>query len=99
MDKSEAIRKIETYKLLLNQYFDIDKIVLFGSYAEDRQSEESDIDVAVVVKNTTDDYFDSTPILWKVRRKVDNRIEPLLFVKGKDESGFLSQILKTGIVI
>jgi hypothetical protein len=30
---------------------------------------------------------------------IDTLIEPLLFVKGKDESGFLSSIQKNGLKI
>lgn len=99
MDKTEVIKKLVEYKLLLASYFELEKVLLFGSYASGTNRENSDIDVAVIVKNLNKDYFKDTPLLWKLRRQIDDRIEPLLFEKGKDDSGFLSEILKTGIEI
>jgi len=55
--------------------------------------------VAIIVKEINGDYFSYTPLLWKLRREIDDRIGPVLFVNDKDESGFLEQILKTGIEI
>ena len=34
MDKNEAILKVKQYKLLLDNYFKIEKVYLFGSYAK-----------------------------------------------------------------
>jgi len=99
MDKKEAINKLTVYKQLIIQYFDLDKLILFGSYARGTEQNDSDIDVAVIVNNLDNDYFKDTPLLWKLRRQVDERIEPVLFEKGKDESGFLAEIMKSGIEI
>lgn len=99
MDKKEAINKLTVYKQLIIQYFDLDKLILFGSYARGTERNDSDIDVAVIVNNLDNDYFKDTPLLWKLRRQVDERIEPVLFEKGKDESGFLAEIMKSGIEI
>jgi predicted nucleotidyltransferase len=99
MDKTEVINKLIDYKLLLAKYFDLEKMVLFGSYASGTNREGSDIDVAIIVKTLNNDYFKDTPLLWKLRRQIDNRIEPVLFEEGKDDSGFLSEIIKTGIEI
>jgi hypothetical protein len=38
-------------------------------------------------------------LLWKIRREVDDRIEPILLEKKHDKSGFLEEITKTGILI
>lgn len=99
MDKREALKKLLKYKKLLSNHFDLDKMILFGSYATGKQSKDSDIDVAIVVNNISGDYFTYTPLLWKLRREIDDRIEPILFVKGKDNSGFLQDILKNGIEV
>ena len=40
--------------------------------------EDSDIDVAVVVDKLEGDYFSTRPILWKIRREIEDRIEPLI---------------------
>ena len=99
MDKREVIDKVSAYKILLSKHFDIDKIVLFGSYAKNNQTEDSDIDVAVIVNSIEGDFFTYAPLLWKLRREIDDRIEPILLENSHDESGFLKEILRSGLVI
>ncbi len=99
MDKAEAIRKIRQYRFLLKDYFDVDKVYLFGSYAKETNREDSDIDVAIVVNSIKGDYFSTTPLIWKLRRQIDDRIEPILIEKDNDSSGFLEEIQKNGIEI
>jgi predicted nucleotidyltransferase len=99
MDKSEVITIVSKYKVLVSKHFDIENMILFGSYAKGNQKDDSDIDVAVVVNSITQDFFSYAPLLWKLRREIDDRIEPILIEKNKDESGFLKEILKTGLII
>ena len=99
MDKREAIEKVTQYKLLLGNHFDLESVYLFGSFASETNREDSDIDVAVVVKNISGDYFAVNPLLWKLRRQVDDRIEPILIDKNNDKSGFLDEIKRNGIEI
>ncbi|MBA4411057.1 MAG: nucleotidyltransferase domain-containing protein [Bacteroidota bacterium] len=99
MDKSEAIIKVREYSLLLRNYFPLEKVYLFGSYARDSYRADSDIDVAIVVDHLEGDYFSIHPLLWKLRRQIDDRIEPILIERENDKSGFLSEIQKHGIEI
>jgi len=99
MDKKDVINKLIQYKALLSSYFELEKLILFGSFAKGTNSDDSDIDVAIVVKKLDEDYFTDTPLFWKLRRQIDERIEPVIFEKGKDESGFLSEIMNSGIEI
>ncbi len=99
MDKTEAIRKLKKYKKLLSKNMLFDQIVLFGSYAKGTNREDSDIDVAIIVDKIEGDFFSTRPLLWKLRREVDDRIEPVILYKNHDESGFLKEILKNGIQI
>ncbi len=99
MDNREILNMLSSYKILVSKHFDVDKVVLYGSYAKGNQRNNSDIDVAVIVNSVKDDYFTYAPLLWKLRRGIDDRIEPILIEKDNDASGFLSEILKTGIVI
>ncbi|MCF8234325.1 MAG: nucleotidyltransferase domain-containing protein [Bacteroidales bacterium] len=99
MDKEEVIKKVQKYILLLKNHFNIEQVFLFGSYAKNNYHEDSDIDVAIVVEEVKGDYFETTPILWRLRREVDDRIEPILIERKHDESGFLSEIRKSGIEI
>lgn len=99
MDKREAIRKVEQYSVLLREHFQIEKIYLFGSFAKSTNTENSDIDVAVVVNKIEGDYFSVNPLLWKLRREIDHRIEPILLEKEFDDAGFIAEIEKYGIEI
>ena len=51
------------------------KAYLFGSYATNRHHKDSDIDIAVVIKDYSD-FFDVQMELMRLRRKIDSRIEP-----------------------
>ena len=99
MDKREAIDKVKEYRLLLENYFPLEKVYLFGSYAKDTNRADSDIDVAIVVSHIDGDYFSIHPLLWKLRRQIDDRIEPILIERDNDSSCFLSEIQKYGIEI
>jgi len=56
-------------------------MVLFGSYSKGIQREDSDIDVAIIVNSIGPDFFSYAPLLWKLRREIDDRIEPILLEK------------------
>ncbi len=99
MDNEEVIKKLKKYKKLLAQKMQFSELILFGSYARGTAHKDSDVDVAVVVDELEGDFFSTRPLLWKIRRQVDDRIEPVLFERKHDDSGFLSEIIKTGIVI
>lgn len=99
MDKNEVIDKVKAYKKLLMNYFEMDKVYLFGSYAKNTSREDSDIDVAIVVDQLEGDYFAINPVLWKLRRQIDDRIEPVLIEKKFDDGNFLDEIQRNGIEI
>lgn len=99
MDKREAITRVKQYKLLLSNHLSLESVYLYGSYSNDTYKEDSDIDVAVVVKNISEDYFSVNPLLWKLRRQIDDRIEPILIDMNQDKSGFLEEIQRNGIKI
>ena len=99
MDSAEVIEKLKVYKKLLSNHMKFEEMILFGSYAKGNARDDSDVDVAIIVKKLSGDYFSTRPLLWKIRREVDDRIEPVLIDKEHDESGFLSEIMKTGVVI
>ena len=99
MDKSEVVNIVSKYKVLVSKHFDVENIILFGSYAKGNQNDDSDIDVAIVVNSIDLDFFTYAPLLWKLRREIDDRIEPVLIEKDKDQSGFLQELMKTGLII
>ncbi|MEA3352935.1 MAG: nucleotidyltransferase domain-containing protein [Campylobacterota bacterium] len=48
MDKLDIINFLKQHKQELYKKFGIRKLALFGSYAKDEQTNESDIDIAIV---------------------------------------------------
>lgn len=60
---------------------------------------DSDVDVAIILDESNEDYFYTRPLIWKISRAVDDRIEPLIIERKHDDSGFLEEIIKTGVVI
>jgi len=99
MDKSEAINKVKDYSILLKKYFPLEKVYLFGSYAKNTNRIDSDIDVAIVVSHIEGDFFSIQPLLWKLRRQIDDRIEPILIERENDKGDFLKEIQRNGIEI
>ncbi|MDE6444934.1 MAG: nucleotidyltransferase domain-containing protein [Muribaculaceae bacterium] len=81
MDKEQAIRLAKEYKTAVEQQMPVKAVYLYGSYSKDNHTPSSDIDVAVVVENLKDDFFADTPLLWKLRRKISNLIEPVILVE------------------
>jgi predicted nucleotidyltransferase len=57
----------------------VTKAYLFGSYLTGKVDEWSDIDVAVVSPQISDDRFEERITLTKIAVSVDDRIEPLPF--------------------
>jgi len=102
MDQRETIiNKVKTYQDLVSSSspIKVDQCWLFGSYAKGTSHKHSDIDVALVVEHLGDDYdfFETEPLLWKLTRQVDDRIEPHLVARDTDYAGFLDEIQHTGI--
>ena len=54
-------------------------VYLFGSYAKGTQTALSDIDVAVVSQDLSDDRFEELVRLLKISSEIDIRIEPVPF--------------------
>jgi predicted nucleotidyltransferase len=98
----ENIRNVvEDYLKDLSEEIEIDKAILFGSYAKGNYSIDSDIDLAIFsdsFKNT--ERIESIKYLLKRARKyrgVD--LQPISFTKQDYEEriGIVEEVLKTGI--
>jgi len=53
------------------------RAVLFGSHARGSARPDSDIDLLVVSPAFDADRFGAEPLLWRLARRVDSRIEPV----------------------
>jgi predicted nucleotidyltransferase len=98
MDKSEAIKVAEKYLEYISAKFAIQSAILFGSYAKGTNHEDSDIDIAIVIRNVND-IFDTQVELMKLRRNIDLRIEPhpFEFSEFNRTNPVVNEILKHGI--
>lgn len=56
MTKTELLVKLTNIKDELQEQFGISQIALFGSYAKDKATNESDVDIAII-KTNRKDYF------------------------------------------
>ncbi len=96
MDKNDVREKLIEYSILVDEYISPEQIILFGSHAKNNSTKNSDIDVAIVVKKLESDFLDVSQNLYRLRRKVDDNIEPVLLESDNDPSGFLENILEYG---
>lgn len=75
MDKKDALNIAKKYAIAVNANFNSAKIILFGSFAKGNFNEDSDIDIAVILKDFNN-IIDMQLELMRLRRKIDSRIEP-----------------------
>ncbi len=76
----------------------VQEAFVFGSYAKGTPREESDIDVALISTAFSGDRFEDRRRIVPLRRKIDNRIEPIPFRPEDFYNGgsFVDEIKKTG---
>lgn len=98
MDKEQAIEIARRYKKLVAEKLPLKALYIYGSYSKGTYHENSDIDIAVVVEKLSENYFEDTPILWKLRRKISNLIEPVLLIEDNNNPLYCD-IMKTGTLI
>ena len=70
MDKEQAIKLAQRYKAAVAERLPLKALYLYGSYSKGNHTEDSDIDIAVVVERMSDDYFEDASLLWKLKRKI-----------------------------
>lgn len=61
MTKNDVLQKLSEEKEYIQKTYGVDKIGLFGSYAKDMQTPNSDIDIYVEFRHKT---FDNLTGLW-----------------------------------
>ncbi len=99
MDKESAVSLAKQYSELVSQHMSARLVVLYGSYAKGTATPDSDIDIAVIVDKLDGDYLDEQAKLFRLRRSVDFRIEPVLIECGQEQSGLLKEIMDTGCIV
>jgi predicted nucleotidyltransferase len=104
MSQADAVSIIRAYLyVLLKAGIPITKAYLYGSYARNRATDDSDIDVMLISDSfdTADDVILSQP--WLFTTNVDHRIEPVAVGTQRfltdDVSPLIGIVRKEGIEI
>jgi len=100
MDTNTAITLSTNYlKKLKASNVDFSEAWLFGSYATQKQHENSDIDLAIVFDNAEDNTFDKEVQLMVLRNGEETIIEPHTFSKEDFSANLpiVNQILTYGL--
>ncbi|MCX6269441.1 MAG: nucleotidyltransferase domain-containing protein [Bacteroidetes bacterium] len=58
LTRREILSYLRENKVVFHDKFGVEKIGLFGSYAREEQSDQSDIDILIEMSSTTVDIFD-----------------------------------------
>lgn len=98
MDKEQAIKLAQQYKVAVAERLPLKALYLYGSFSKGTYTADSDIDIAVVVDRLSNDYFEDTPLLWKLRRTISTLIEPVLLTEDMSNPLY-NDIVQTGILI
>jgi uncharacterized protein len=64
------------------QYHSIKEAYLYGSQAKGTSSEWSDIDIAIISSDFSDDLFEERVALMRIAARIDDRIEPHPFLES-----------------
>ena len=100
MDK-DIHRIVKNYiNSVLKQQPGLISAFIFGSYANNNQRVDSDIDIALVIDNMSDaERFNMQVNLLMIASKIDNRIEPHPISKQDllSNNPFVMEIKRTGI--
>lgn len=86
--KAEIIKKVRHYiQMLLEAGLPVQKAYLFGSYSTGTNHEDSDIDVAIVAPQFSENFSENIRLIAKISRRIDGRIE----TKGFDPEAFVDE--------
>lgn len=98
MDQREAEITAVQYVKAAREKIAFDKAVLFGSYTTGTYDGSSDVDVGLFVESLDKniDYLALLSELYHLAAQINARIEPHLFIRDEDDSGFAEAIEKTG---
>ena len=90
MQRQEVINFLRSNKKLLRDKYRVSKIGIFGSYAREENTHESDIDIIVSMPSDFDNYYDLKEFLERqfnseIDLALENNIRNLIKRKIQDE--------------
>ncbi len=98
---SRIMESIKKYIEKISQYYKIEAIILFGSYAKGTENEDSDIDIAIISSDFNDIIEDGAKLIG-LTWKIDTRIEPHPITTEdyqKVSNPFVREVVDTGIKV
>ena len=98
---SRIMESIKKYIEKISQYYKIEAIILFGSYAKGTENEDSDIDIAIISSDFKDLIEDGAKLIG-LTWKIDTRIEPHPITTEdykKISNPFIREVVDTGIKV
>ena len=96
MDKITALAVATEYAIEVCKILNPFAIILYGSHARGTATLDSDIDIAVIFDGCSGNWSKDSALLWKLARRVNANIEPVLLDRTKDPGGFVEVIFSTG---
>lgn len=99
MDHQQTLAIAQKYAQAVREALGPCQIFLFGSWAKNNATENSDIDIAVLRKEPFEDFWETSTQLWLLKKGIDYAIEPILLDPADDRSGFVQEVLSTGIPV
>lgn len=91
MKKDEILEVLKDQKEYIGKNFSVEKIGLFGSYAKDIQTQDSDIDIYVEFKNKT---FDNIAGLWNHLESIYHKKIDMVYKHARSDSAIFQAIKK-----
>jgi uncharacterized protein len=99
MDKEQALILARDFGKAISSEFAVAELWLYGSFAYGQPNPESDIDVAVTLESPPEDLFAAEKRLFRIRRSIDTRIEPIIIDPDHDPSGFAAMVRERGVLV
>ena len=91
MTKNDILATLTSKKSFIEKEFEVSKIGLFGSYARNKQTDESDIDFYVEFKRKT---FDNLAGLWVYLEELYNKKIDIIHKHKNNNPVIISNIQK-----
>ena len=98
---TSIMRKIELFLVALNQHKRIQRAFVYGSFATGTATEWSDIDVAIVSSDFSEDLFEERLNLMRIAFRIDERIEPHPFTPDAfdGDDPLASEVRQNGVLV
>lgn len=97
MDKNDALRLTKAYISKVMETLPVRSAWLYGSWVYGIPDKESDIDVAILLDDMTENILETEKKLQYIRRTSDMLlIEPVIIEPENDHSGFSDMIIRQG---